>query len=318
MKYHIYFHDDFDGTASAVVFLDFFKKRGDELVSFNPINYAPGLKKNWADFKFKTPFILVDFMYHPKAAWWFDHHETSFINSDWKKKYKDDDAHAFDPSYKSGCGLTLACLKKKYKYKAPKNIQELVRWGDVIDSAGYKNAKQIVERKESALRFMSFLDSLDRTNQKKYQTKISGIIKQLATKSIGDIISQPIVAKKIKEYSVNAEASVKVFKDLAVLKNRVVFIDKTDNEISGSHFLAFYLYPKSFYSVSISKYGGYYHLSVGDNPWNRARDVDINIGEIMIKYGGGGHKGVGGAESKTKKEIMRIVEEIIEYLNKNG
>jgi nanoRNase/pAp phosphatase (c-di-AMP/oligoRNAs hydrolase) len=38
----------------------------------------------------------------------------------------------------------------------------------------------------------------------------------------------------------------------------------------------------------------------------------------MKKYGGGGHKGVGGLERKSKKEIMKIAEEIIEYLNKHG
>jgi oligoribonuclease NrnB/cAMP/cGMP phosphodiesterase (DHH superfamily) len=270
------------------------------------------------DFKFKTPFVLVDFMYHPKAAWWFDHHETSFIHPAWKEKYNNDDSHAFDPSFKSGCGLTLAYLKKKHKYKVPEHIEYLVRWGDVIDSAGYKNAKQIVERKEPALQLMLFLDSLDRTNQRIYQTRIAGIIKQLATKSIGEIINQPVIARKIKKYLADARMSAKIFKKLAILKNKVVFIDKTNNEISGSHFLAFYLYPKSFYSVSVSKFGGYYHVSAGDNPWNRVLGSDINIGEIMKKYGGGGHKGVGGLERKSKKEIMKIAEEIIEYLNKHG
>ncbi len=318
MKYHIYFHDDFDGVVSAVVFWDFFRKRGDKLLSFNPINYEPNLKKNWADFKFKTPFILVDFMYHPKAVWWFDHHETSFINPDWKKKYKDDDTHAFNPSFKSGCGLTLAYLKKKYKYKAPRHIEYLVKWGDIIDSAGYKNAKQVVERKGPVLQWMSFLNSLDRTNQKTYQARIAGIIKQLATKPIREIINQPVIAKKIKENMADIKISITAFKNSAILKNKVVFIDKTNNEISGSHFLAFYLYPKSFYSVSISKYSGYYHISAGDNPWNRARGHDINIGEIMTKYGGGGHKGIGGTEKRSKDEILKVADEVVKYLNANG
>ncbi len=315
MKYHVYFHDDFDGMVSGLVMFDFMKSRGDGIASFNPINFTPNLKNNWAKFKFKEPFILLDFMYHPKAAWWFDHHETSFINQDWKEKYTDDETHAFDISYKSACSLVLAYLKKKYKYQASKNIQNLVRWGDLIDSAGYKNARQIVDRNGSGLKLMSFLDSLDRQNKKAHQKRIGNIIKQLSAKSINEIIKQPAIAKTIKEQLAKIKESKEAFKDSAVLSGGIVFIDNTIHDIHGSHFLAYYFYPKSFYSVSLSKYGGYYHISVGGNPWNRIKGSRVHIGDLMSKYGGGGHKNVGGLEKKSKEEILKIVAEIIKYLN---
>ncbi len=317
-RYHIYFHDDFDGMVSAVIFFDFFRKRGDKVGSFNPINYTPSIKKDWANFKFKKPFVLVDFMYHPNADWWFDHHETSFINPDWKKNYKDDDRHAFDQIYKSGCALVLAHLNKKYKYEAPKNIQELVYWGDIIDSAGYKNARQIVERKEPALRLMSYLDSLDKVDQKIYQAKQSAIIKNLATKSINNFIAYSLVSNRIKKYLSKTKKSVADFKKSAVIKGGVIFIDAINKEFPKPHFLAYYVYPKSFYSVSINKYGAYYHMSVGGNPWNKTHGTEINIGKKMRSYGGGGHKAIGGLEKKSKLEIMKIAEEIIEYLNIHG
>ena len=201
----------------------------------------------------------------------------------------------------------------------PKHIEYLVRWGDVIDSANYKSAKQIVERKESALKLMSFLDSIDRRDPKAYQTEISNIIKKLITDSVDKFINQSKIAKKIKEHLGGIKISIKKFKDVAVFTEGVVFVDGTKDEISGSHFLAYYLYPKSFYSVSISKYGGYYHISVGSNPWNRVRaGYKINIGEVMTRYGGGGHRGIGATEKKSKKEIMKIAEEMIKYLNIHG
>jgi nanoRNase/pAp phosphatase (c-di-AMP/oligoRNAs hydrolase) len=44
----------------------------------------------------------------------------------------------------------------------------------------------------------------------------------------------------------------------------------------------------------------------------------VNIGKLMSKYGGGGHRTVGGIEKKTKPEILKVAEEIIEYLNRHG
>lgn len=39
MNYHLYFHDDFDGMSSSAILLDFFRTRGDDIASFNPINF---------------------------------------------------------------------------------------------------------------------------------------------------------------------------------------------------------------------------------------------------------------------------------------
>jgi oligoribonuclease NrnB/cAMP/cGMP phosphodiesterase (DHH superfamily) len=64
-EYNIYFHDDFDGFASASVIYDFLKKSNSKVKSFNPVNYD--LKNKWSEFKFKPNPIILDFYYHPKA-----------------------------------------------------------------------------------------------------------------------------------------------------------------------------------------------------------------------------------------------------------
>ena len=316
-KYHIYFHDDFDGMASGAVMLDFLNRRGDGIISFNPINYTPSLKNNWANFKFKEPFILVDFLYHPRAVWWFDHHETSFLNPSWRKKYKNDKTHSFDQSFKSCCGVTFAWLKKEHGYKPPEHIKYLAKWADIIDSSGYKSAKQPVERKEPALKFISFLDSLDRQIDKAHKASATFIIKQLAAKPIADFIKLARVAKSIKGEDVKINKSLGRFKNFAESRGEVIFIDVTEANLAvAHHYFAYHLYPKTIFSILLSFYGSNYHLSVGRNPWRRNDyNGSINIGDLMSKYGGGGHKNIGGLERKSKKETMTITEEIIKYLN---
>ncbi len=88
MKYDIYFHNDFDGRASAAVMLAFLRSRGDDIEHYIPIKYD--VIPKWIDDKFleknklfkgkHSPAIIVDFPYHPQAAFWFDHHIRPFPN----------------------------------------------------------------------------------------------------------------------------------------------------------------------------------------------------------------------------------------------
>src|SRR5581483_7562722 len=96
MKYDIYFHNDFDGRAAAAIMLAFLRSRGDDAEHFVPLGYEMQdayLKENFFAthklFKGKrNPPIIVDFAFHPKAAWWFDHHPTTFKREEWREKFK--------------------------------------------------------------------------------------------------------------------------------------------------------------------------------------------------------------------------------------
>ncbi|MDO8669041.1 MAG: hypothetical protein Q7K65_01975 [Candidatus Buchananbacteria bacterium] len=317
MRYHLYFHDDLDGMASGAVMLNFLKSRGDKIVSFNPINYAPGLKEGWLKHKFKEPFIMVDFLFHPNAAWWFDHHETSFLNNKLKDDFVNDATHHFNSTHKSVCGMVMAHLKKEFGYKPPKHIQYLAKWTDIIDSALYKSPKQVVEKKEPALKFSLIQDFLDKTSKGVYRAKVGALIRQLAEKPITEIIKLSQFKNAIAKQAAELKKDRKNFKNISKVEGIVVFVDSTIDSIRVPHFLSYFIYPGVSYSAVVSYHGGYYHLSIGKNRWAK-RLGTANIGAILSKYGGGGHQGIGGLERKSKDEIMKISEIIIKYLNKHG
>ncbi|OGN03871.1 MAG: hypothetical protein A2831_03075 [Candidatus Yanofskybacteria bacterium RIFCSPHIGHO2_01_FULL_44_17] len=315
MRYHIYFHDDFDGMASSAVMLDFLRTQGDEIASYNPIDYYPGLIERWAKFKFKKPFILVDFRYHPQAAWWFDHHSTSFISEKWRKEFVNSKTKYFDPRHKSVCGMVVAHLERTFQYRPPKHITYLAKWADIADSASYKSAKQFIEKKEPALKLILFLDSLNSENSASHKQKVASI-KLLSDVPIIEIIKMPQISAEVARLLAKSRNTLKKFKKLSNVYGKVLFSNIIGSDISGTNLLGYFFYPKIFYSVRTSYEGGHYHIGVGKNIWRRSDKV--NIGKIMTKYGGGGHDGVGGAENKSQKEIMKIAQEIIEYLNKHG
>ena len=77
----------------------------------------------------------------------------------------------------------------------------------------------------------------------------------------------------------------------------------------------YYLFPKIRYSIRATMKGQLYHLGVGENPWI-AHKGKIHIGNLIKKYGGGGHVTVGATDVNTKEEAERAQEEIIKILNK--
>lgn len=315
MNYHLYFHYDFDGMASGAVLLNFLRSRGDNIVSFNPMNYYPALKKRWPNYKFRTPFIIVDFFYHPKADWWFDHHTTSFPYPEWKARFSADSKHNFDPRYRSVCSMVVAHLKKNFSYKAPKYISYLAKWLDVIDSAHFKSLSQIIQKKSPALKLDLFLENIPETC-KDSKEAYKFVIKKLATESVTRLVSRPQVKNKINKLLSETKRSFDALKASSVATGKTVFSDATVTGLHASHFYTYHLYPKAKYSILLSYHTNLYHLSVSKNPWNKNNKV--KIGDAMLKYGGGGRKDVGGLERKNKKEILIIANEITEFLNKNG
>ncbi|HEY4507105.1 MAG TPA: hypothetical protein VJH71_03065 [Candidatus Paceibacterota bacterium] len=315
MKYHLYFHEDLDGAASGAVMLNFLRGRGEDIASYNPLEYNVKLGRKWIRYAFKKPFILVDFRYHPKADWWFDHHDTSFdkpADKNWKKSYKNDKTHLSNPLFKSCCSMIVYHLKKNYSYRPPKYILELAKEVDFVDAADFKNPKEAVSCRKSILKLTALMDNTG------YMVQGANLVKALADYKISEIISRPSLKKKIAKYIKDTNITLKAVRDNSKLYGDLAAVVDASN-IKGSvfHMLVYAVYPKPKYSIIIKKVDVGYKLGVGVNRWVKKMG-QADISKLMSKYGGGGHKTVGGLERSSKKEIMQIVEEIIEYLNKNG
>src|SRR6185369_9979826 len=101
---------------------------------------------------------VVDFPFHPKAAWWFDHHGGPFRKKGWKEKFKPSKFLHHDPDYASCCGQVVAVLRKEFGWKPPAQLKEMVKWGDILDGAQYRSARQTMELKEPALQVDVFFE----------------------------------------------------------------------------------------------------------------------------------------------------------------
>jgi oligoribonuclease NrnB/cAMP/cGMP phosphodiesterase (DHH superfamily) len=322
MKYDIYFHNDFDGRASAAVMLAFLRSRGDDIEHYVPVKYD--IIPQWIKEDFfakhklfkgkRNPSIIVDFPYHPKAAFWFDHHVRPFRAEGWEEKFKPDASHRFVPEYRSACHLVYDSLKEGFGWKPPAHLKDLVKWLDVIDFANYKSAKQTIDMKEAALQANAFIEHTSDDVMTAIWT-----VKFLAEKSLAEFAATPRVSKKVAALKKNMARSLSFQKEHIIIEGRVMIIDLTGDPTDDlAYFGPYYLYPKMLYLVRFHPFPGkpsLFHINVGSSPWRRAENKK-NIGTMLKEYGGGGHEYVGGVEILGKQKTVTVVSEIAAFLNK--
>ncbi len=70
---------------------------------------------------------------------------------------------------------------------------------------------------------------------------------------------------------------------------------------------------ESEFGIRMRPKGKLWYLGVGANPW-KTPVIDIDLGQLMRNYHGGGHKNIGATEFHSKTEAIAAVEEIMEKL----
>ena len=82
----IRYHRDFDGMVSAAVLASILgSARGEDDCRWASVNYDQ--RKDWENFERGRRFAIVDFHFHPRAEYWFDHHPTTFLSPELREAY---------------------------------------------------------------------------------------------------------------------------------------------------------------------------------------------------------------------------------------
>ncbi len=316
MKYDIYFHNDLDGRASAAVLLKFLEGRGDAIERYIPVDFD--IESKWKKMKFPAegrsasrggnPAIVVDFLYHPKAAFWFDHHPTTFKFKEWKRNFRPSKFRVWNPKYPSCCHLILDSLVANFGFKPPRHFRDLVKWLDVLDGGNYESPKQTVEMKEPAFQIEQFIN-------KAGKDPLEWLIRKLAEVPLVNIAQDPGIRKVMKRVYKERDKVLRFYLSHLQIYDRVAFIDLVEGDYLDLRYAPYHFYPFLLYVVFTKKHGREFGVHAGVNPWRR-RESNVHIGKLMSKYGGGGHKVVGGLRTNTKAKAKKITMEIVNFLRK--
>ena len=133
--------------------------------------------------------------------------------------------------------------------------------------------------------------------------------------SIDEILAQPDVQERVELYREQSELFTQMLKSKSVTNGNVIVTDLrgTETIYAGNRFIVYSLYPNQNISIWIvdGKNKETCPIAVGYSIINRTATVDV--GSILLTYGGGGHPQVGTCQV-PQEDCNRVIDELIEKL----
>ncbi|MCL2265475.1 MAG: exopolyphosphatase [Treponema sp.] len=254
--------------------------------------------------------ILANIPYIEGCKLWFDHHSSESERLGTRVYFEGVSKQA--PS----------CARVVYDYYGGDaklgKFAEMIHFVDKVDS-GNLSADEILDPKGWVLlgfimdprtglgRFRNFTIS-------NYDLMMS-LSKACAEKSIYEILDMPDVKERLDFYNQQKDLFAEMVKTHAKISGSAVLIDlrNVDTIFAGNRFIIYTLYPEQNISVWIvdGRNKSNVAITVGHSIMNRTSKVDV--GSMLLNYGGGGHKQVGTCQvsyddaEKTIEEIMNKV-----------
>ena len=284
-KMRLVTRSDFDGLACAMMLkeLDMI----DDIKFMHPKDVQDGkveLSKN--DITTNRP-------YDPRVALAFDHHESEM---DRLKAQETGGKLIIDPEARSAARVVYDYYGgKKVFSRISDELMEAVDKGDsadftmdeILHPTGWVLLHYLMDPRTGLGRFRTFRIS-------NYDLMME-LIDYCMNHSIDEILEMPDVKERVTLYFEQSEQFEAQLKRIARVEGKVVILDLREEEIihAGNRFMIYALYPETQMSVHVA--WGFRKqntaVMIGKSIVNKGSTVDI--GELCLKYGGGGHRNAG-------------------------
>jgi hypothetical protein len=252
--------------------------------------------------------VLANIPYHPGCGKWFDHHLLTDSN--------EKPPAAFEGKY----ALAPSAARVVYDYYIGSHpgltrYETLLAETDRVDAAQL-STDDVLDPKDYVL--LGF--TLDpRTGLGSFGTYFITLVDWLKKKPIEEILKQSQVAERVQRIRDQDQH----FREMTVahsrLEGNVVVTDFRGLKPTpvGNRFIVYTLFPTA--NISIRMHAGpdadHVAAAVGHSIFNRTSHT--NVGELMSRYGGGGHRGAGTCLLRTS-EAERQVAEMIATMRADG
>jgi len=308
----------FDGAASAALFTRFVQETvsGAYAASFSyrGLLYEPNAPSPATRLQEGALNAILDYRYtaSPLVDWYFDHHVSAFQEAGSEVHFRSDTSgRKFHDGTYGSCTKYLADVARaRFGWSAPE-LDELVRWADIIDAARFPNADMASGFDDPAMAITAVI-------QEQGDDELTGqLIPMLATRSLAEIARHPEITSRLGPIKTRHAAFAERMAQVGEQVRDVAWFDLSESPVDTvAKFVGYKLFPTAMYSVVLSRSPKRVKVSVGFNPWAK-KERKHNIAQICERYGGGGHPVVG-AISVPPHEMPRaqtIAREIIAALN---
>lgn len=256
--------------------------------------------------------VLANIPYVPGCGLWFDHHSS--------EQERNGDGIAFEGRYIAA----PSCARVIWDYYGghevfPASFDEMMAAVDKCDSANL--TLEEIERPEGWILLNFLMDP--RTGLGRYHDyRISNyqlaeaLVDYCRELPIEEILALPDVQERIARYWAQEKQFRAMIRDHATLRGGVVVLDlrRCEEIFTGNRFTLYTMFPQA--SVSILTTQGFRGqntvITCGYSIINRGCSADV--GSLMLRYGGGGHRAVGTCQV-AHEEADRVIDELVAELN---
>jgi nanoRNase/pAp phosphatase (c-di-AMP/oligoRNAs hydrolase) len=304
VTYRLVTRSDFDGLVCAVLLrvLDMI----DEITFVHPKDVQDGaVEITGRD-------ILTNLPYDARAHLVFDHHHSETLRNEAGLGN-----HVIDPDAPSAARVIYEHFGGAQRF--PQISGELMHAVDQADSAAYSLDDILHPEGWTLLNFlMDSRTGLGRFREfriSNYQLMMMLIDACIDHQDVSEILALPDVAERADLYRDCSAMFVEQLRRVSHLDGDVVVVDLRDEDTihAGNRFMVYALYPEARVSVHII--WGRQKLNTvfacGKSILDRTSPVDV--GEIMLRYGGGGHLAAGTCQV-PHEDSERVLAEIVEAL----
>lgn len=296
---------DFDGLACAALLKDVGVI--DHWKFAHPKDLQDGLVEITGDD------CLANVPYVPGCGLWFDHHSSEFERLELEGKYKGESR------------IAPSCARIIYDYYGGHerfgHYEAMMEAVDKVDSGNLKREEVLHPTGWVLLGFiMDPRTGLGRWRDftiSNYQL-MEKLIDCCRTMQIDEILALSDVRERTEVYFEQEAKFRKMVLSHTRIEGDVIISDLRNVEpiYSGNRFYIYSLYPEQNISVWIvsGKGGKGCSCAVGYSVLNRTSNVDV--GSLMLKYGGGGHRAVGTCQfpdETMEAQIPRLLNDIVHY-----
>lgn len=276
---------DFDGLACAMMLKEL--QLIDEIKFVRPKDVQDGkieLSKND---------ITTNLPYDPRVSLAFDHHESEV---DRLKAIETGGKLIIDPKARSAARVVYDYYGGKEAFpRISEDLMAAVDKGDgadftmdeILDPKGWVLLHYLMDARTGLGRFHHFRIS-------NYDLMME-LIDYCLDHDIDEILELPDVKERVELYFEQAEQFKAQLRRIARVHDKVVVLDLRKEEVihAGNRFMIYALYPETEISVHVA--WGFRKqntaVMIGKSIVNKASQVDI--GELCLQYGGGGHRNAG-------------------------
>ncbi|MBF0556446.1 MAG: exopolyphosphatase [Nitrospirae bacterium] len=305
-KYRLVTRSDFDGLVCAVLLNEI------DLISDIKFVHPKDMQDGKVEITGRDITTNLPYVHGVYLA--FDHHSSETLRVGKK------DNHIIDPEAPSAARVVYDYFGGDSKFKEiSKDIMEAVDKGDsaqftvdeILHPSGWVLLNYLMDSRTGLGRFRDFRIS-------NYALMME-LISYCKRHNIDEILALPDVKERIDLYLGYDELFKEQIKRCSTVYDNLVVLNLLNEEIiyPGNRFMIYALYPECNISIHIlwgvNKQNTVF--AVGKSIVNRSSKTDI--GELMLRYGGGGHANAGTCQIEND-DAQGIMMDIITEINKDG